>query len=304
METNKKTIIGVICYDTQYKQIDNLLQFKDIYTKRILETEKNPFKKLLYFIKEISKIDILYFGYGVYYFPIAIIIAKILGKKVIMHWIGSDVLEFDKSAHKKIILKKVDIHLACSHLIASELKKYNIDAKVIPIIPLDMKFSLSKMPKKHAAMFYLPTNKEDFYGIDYLYHLAKSFPTTTFYVVGNEKRIFKENNIINLGRVSLEEMNDLYDKISILVRTPKHDGLSIMLLEALMRGKEVIYCYNFPYVHQAESKEQAEKAFAEIVKSMPRPNAAGREYVIDNYKIEKIQKELQTLLIEKNLIKE
>lgn len=291
--------IGLICYDTQYLQLKELLSEKNIQVTRISEDGKNKIEKLCKYVQQILSVDCIYYGYGVYFFPLKVIIAKLLNKKVVMHWIGTDILEFKKSKYKIIIRKFVDIHLACSKRIVEELEEYKIKANNIPIVPLNMNFNLSKTPKQHAALFYLPTNREEFYGIKYLYNLAKKFIDIKFFVVGNEKIEFKEKNIINLGKLTLDQMDELYNNISILIRIPKHDGLSIMLLEALMRGKFVLYCYDFPFAYKADSIESATTYFSKIIKQKPTVNKGSREYVLKNYNINTIKEKLIKVLEEK-----
>lgn len=295
--------IGLICYDTQYEQINNLLKRDNIICSRItLAKNGGPIKKIVKFISIITKYDIIYYGYGVSKFPWQIVIAKIFGKKIVMHWIGTDVLGLYNSKFKFILNICVNLHLACSKKICDELKINGIVADVIPIVPIDMNFSISKVPQKHGILFYLPDNREEFYGLKFLKFLVKKFPNNDYYVVGNKNYDFSfAKNIHNLGKLSLKDMDSLYDKISILVRIPEHDGLSMMLLEALMRGKNVIYCYDFPYAVKAINLVELERAFSKIVNSKPLLNKGSREFILKEYEVSKIKNEL-FMLLEKNKI--
>lgn len=294
----RKKIIGIICSDTQAAQIENMLQFPNIIVKRIDKNRFNKIIRLLHLIKDTISIDILYLGHGTGNFPYAAKIARLFHKKVIIHWIGTDVVDYKKSKLQKMIRNSANLHLACSSLIAEELSEYEIKAKVVPIVPLEMDFELSIMPNKHAALFYLPTGREDFYGIKYLEYLSKKYINVDFYVVGNEKKEFNQSNIINLGKISLKQMNELYDKISILVRIPEHDGLSIMLLEALLRGKQVLYCYDFPFTYHVKSLLDADKCMKKITSEKPKLNIEGRNYVLEEYDLTTIKEKLYKLLTE------
>lgn len=298
----EKKIIGIICSDTQYVQIENSLQFPNVISKRIGNIKKNKLIRFFSLIKELKFIDILYIGHGTGSFPYAAVLAKLFRKKVVIHWIGTDVLDFKKSKFKKLIKKKADMHLACSKLISEELMDYKINAKIIPIIPLEFDFEIAKMPEKHAVLFYLPTGREEFYGSKYLEYLSKKYKDLNFYVVGNETNKFSQSNVHNLGKINLEAMDKLYNNISILVRVPKHDGLSIMLLEALLRGKQVLYCYDFPFTYWIKSLEDADKFIEKILSSKPKVNIDGREYVLKHYNLNEIKRDLYKLLNEKKIV--
>ena len=115
--------------------------------------------------------------YIVYAMPndcIMLILARIFRKKVILHWIGTDVYNY---THKLVSSKPYTgnvSHVAGSPLLRDELKAVGIDAKVIPIIPFGMKLELMEMPEKHAALVYLPKGKEDFYRGDIVREDRKS----------------------------------------------------------------------------------------------------------------------------------
>ena len=77
---------------------------------------------------------------------------------------------------------------------------------------------------------------------------------------------------------------------------PKHDGLSLMLLEALIKGKEIIYSYKFPYTQYAASKEEVSDKINEIIQKQPEFNKLGHQYVLKNYNINDIKENLKKIL--------
>jgi len=304
MKDPNKIKVGIITYDTQKNQITEMFQLPHFEVTRLEEIKGNAFQKLFIFTRNILDKDFIYFGYGMPFFSPKLILCKIFQKKVIMHWIGTDVLNIEKSKFNSINQKMVNMNLVCSPILQKELQNYKIEAQLVPIVPHDMNFALSKVPEEHAALFYLPTDKEEFYGIQYLEILADKFKNINFYVVGNEKKQFKNSNIKNLGKISPAEMEKLYDKISVLVRIPKHDGLSIMLLEALMRGKYVLYCYEFPFAYKAITEEEVLEKFSKIVSEKPSENKGSRDYILKNYNMQKIKEDLYQMLKEAKLVKE
>lgn len=254
--------------------------------------EKNKFLKLFEDMKNILNSEIIYgtfFGLFSKRNLIYLIIAKLFRKKVICHWIGTDVLIALENPKKTLFIQKfIDLNLSGSKQLKEELETVGIKSMEEHIILNDIDFNIEEMPSEHSALAYLPTEKVKFYGGDYIKQLAKDFPNIKFYIVANEnKDEFKDyENIINLGRVSLEKMEEVYQKISILIRIVEHDGLSLMLMEALAKGKEVIYSYDFPYTYKSNSYISLKENFIKIIVDKPKKNIEGAKYVTENFKVE------------------
>lgn len=250
----------------------------------------NKYVNLLKNIYKMSKANILYttfWGIPCKKNNIYLKIAKILNKKVVCHWIGSDVLEAMKKPKETLKFQKyIDLNLAGSQLLQEELLDIGIESIVENIILDDILIRNNKLRlKEHGVLVYLPTGREEFYGGKLIERLAKEFPKINFYIVANVNTDYLKNfkNIKNIGKVSLEEMEEIYDKISILIRIPKHDGLSLMVLEALARGKEIIYKYEHPYTKKAEDYIQLKKQFELIIQKPPEYNLEAAKYVKENY---------------------
>lgn len=299
MKIRKKSkyTVGLICYETQRNQLEYMINNSEIQVIDLNLNEKNKIKKLLLFIKKVLKVDLVYFGHGCHNVNPYLKISKFLNKKIICHWIGTDVLLAKKNKKFYKVKRYIDYHFACSKLIKEELKELKIEAQEIAILPTNMNVNYSELPKEHGIITYLPEGKEEFYGIEYVKHIAKKYSKINIYVVGNNKDSIGLNNVKFLGKISQDDMSKLYDNTTILLRLPKHDGLSLMLLEALIKGKEVIYCYDFPYTRHVTNKKQLDIEIEDILSKKPKFNKLGHEYVIEYYKIEKIKENLNEILI-------
>ncbi|WP_282154477.1 hypothetical protein [Cytobacillus gottheilii] len=278
--------IGLLGPNTQVQHISKLLNKNNVKYINLNESllEKNVILRFIKFYRMIIGLDIIYGLYGGFKFNPRYLIAKFAGKKVINHWIGTDVLEAQNNKLNKLNQLFIDTNLSCSSLIKSEIADLGINSIEIPIIPSGMNYDLSEMPKSHAALVYLPEDKELFYGLDYVKALVKTFKTVKFYIVANNNQnLLPYDNVKFLGKLDLSEMEELYKKISILVRLPKHDGLSLMLLEALAKGKEVLYIYDFPNVRAVNNNEDLKSSFEEIIKKPPMLNLQGHNYIKENY---------------------
>ncbi|NME35810.1 MULTISPECIES: glycosyltransferase [Fusobacterium] len=275
---------------SQIHRLGNIMKNKTFI--EIENSQKNKILKIKEDIKKILKSDIIYGAYiGVLNKKnlLYLIIGKCLRKKVICHWIGSDVLVALKNPKKALFMQRfIDMNLSGSEILKKELESIGIKSIEEHIILNDINYKTLKMPEEHSVLVYLPTNKEDFYGEEYIKKLSKEFLKIKFYVVANEnKDKFKEYpNIINLGKVSIEEMEKIYKKISILIRMVEHDGLSLMLMEALAKGKEVIYSYDFPYTYKSNDYKSLKENFVNIIKNKPTENIKGAKYITENFKVE------------------
>ncbi len=302
-KNRKKYCVGLVCYDTQKKQLENMIQNENIKIVDLNYKGKSKLKKLCFILMKLIQVDIIYFGYGCYYINPYLRIARFFNKKVICHWIGTDILKAKENKDKiNKVQSYIHYNLACSPLIKKELKELNIEAEEIAILPNEMTKNYSKLPEKHAVITYLPEGKEDFYGIEYVKYAAQNYSNIQFYVVGNSKDIINLKNVHFLGKINQKEMSDLYDETTILMRLPKHDGLSLMLLEALIKGKEVLYCYDFPYTRHIENKEQLDIEMKDIISKLPYFNEDGHKYILENYNIDIIKEKLYSTLV--NILEE
>ena len=287
----------LMSFDTQKEQLKNMLNSSDIEIIE-LNNNKGKVKKLIEAIRKIKKSNIIYIGYGCHKKNIYLYLAKIFNKKVISHWIGTDVLLAKENKNFNKVLKYIDCNLTCSPVLKEELKEIGINATEIPIVPNWNNTNYSELPAKHSVLVYMPEKKEEFYGLEYVKSAAKAYPELKFYIVANDNDILNLENVKFLGRLSHEEMEKLYDKITILLRMPKHDGLSLMLLEALIKGKEIIYSYKFPYTKYATSKEEVNNIISKIIQRQPEFNESGHQYVLKNYDINNIKENLKKILFD------
>jgi len=207
---------------------------------------------------------------------------KILGKKIIVHWVGSDVLGL-LTRRKMRVLNRftknfVDEHLACSSWLYKELASMGVESKVVPLVP-HLKPNVLPLPDEYALLAYLPEKRYDFYGGKIVERLADEFLTVKFLIVGNDGSNRKRrSNIEYLGYIPHKEMPQIYRKVRGLIRMPLHDGMSMMVLESLLHGRYVIYSRKFPYCFHACNFEEAKRYVSEIMK-MSQPNYDGAKFV-------------------------
>ena len=227
-----------------------------------------------------SKSKIVHFLYGGYP-PLVYIIPKLFGKKVIVHWIGTDVLDASSQKRKRLFWGMahgiVSLHLTDFEPLAEELKSLRIDAAVISLVP-DVFTSQENIawPTDNRVLAYMPEKRPEFYGSNLVFQLAEELADLKFLVIGHSgKGAPQLPNVQYLGVI--DNLEPVWQQTKIYLRLTKHDGLSNMVLEALARGRHVIWSQKFPHCYYARTLEEARNAVQNILK-LDKPNIEGTQY--------------------------
>jgi len=222
------------------------------------------------------------------------LVFKTLGIPVVWHWIGSDVLNFRKiwrgggglrgMVNRRIAFNWSRQHLADSPGLASELAELGITASVVRLLPKAVEATIEPLPSKPAVLSYWSPISRDKYQSSVVMQLAASMPDLQFLIVGdNGDGIPPLANVKFLG--FLPNLSEVYPQISIYIRLIEHDSLSAIVLEALARGRYVIYSKPFPHAEMATTFDQARAALVRLVEQT-RPNEEGAAYVKSHYSLQ------------------
>ena len=248
------------------------------------ETGGSPLAKLRELFKLISA-DCVYIVSGCdVQSTCAYRLALKLGKKVIVHWIGTDVLRIREDYYKnpRKINSECENYAVVSWL-KRELDEIGIHSKELPIVPFDISYECKEIPENHRILTYIPKNRAKFYNYELTKRLAAELSEVKFYVVGNDGEDDNEKlqNVEYLGWLDREQ---------ILFRYPEHDGLPRMIIEALAAGREIVYRYEFPYTStpQSEKFEDILKELMDILDKKPSVNYEAEEYIKKNFSLEKM----------------
>jgi glycosyltransferase involved in cell wall biosynthesis len=189
--------------------------------------------------------------------------AKLLGKRTLLFWIGSDVLSAaaDGRPWAMRIQKLIDCNLSVSGPIQGELLSLGIRSRVLPIVGDIDRLRPLPLPARSTVLAYLPEPRADFYGARTVAKVAASLRDQEFLIVGGKPSLAGPN-ITTLGRVT--DMTAVYARTSVLLRLAEHDGLSKMVLEALACGRHVVWNRPFPYCTLAQTPEHAELALKRL----------------------------------------
>ncbi|HLJ84287.1 MAG TPA: hypothetical protein VKT51_08975 [Candidatus Eremiobacteraceae bacterium] len=231
--------------------------------------------------------DVVYqVGGGPFVRPRIFDVCKAMRRPVIKHWVGSDVLR----AREPRVVEQHATGLvedwAVSAELVEELRHAGIAAKQFPLSALSAVDLRPMPPEPLTVLAYLPSPKFDFYGGEIVLSLAERFTDVRFLVVGTDGagRI-APGNVTFLGHQL--DMDAVYARSHVLLRLPRHDGLSFMVLEALNHGREVIWNHPFEASRLALTENEAAAQLRELRSRLRAgeltPNIAGREYVISRY---------------------
>jgi hypothetical protein len=229
-------------------------------------------------------------------------------KKIVIDWIGTDVLNVLKENKKQ-----TNIFTQCSNLceinwIKDELEIANISAKVGPYITrlyhnLEVIDIRKENKDEFIIMSYSGEGREKFYGIDKLLNLAIKFPHLKFKIVGTRGNCYNNipSNMEFLGWIP--STKEILSESSLFIRIPEHDGLSLSVLEALYYEKQVVFSFPFPYTYHITNDGDLENIVDSVYNKWKNQesifNINGKEYVVNQYfnKQEKFLKNLQNILI-------
>lgn len=217
---------------------------------------------------------------------------KKMKKKIIVHWIGTDVYNAITNRKSKFIAKKykrlVDVHLAVHSRLVKELNSIGINSEELPL-PVFRLYPLYPLPAKKKILVYLPDSRSNFFGKKVVDKLFDSFPDLDFVVLPNSGKDYRKTNVTCISWV--DDMEKIYRNTSVLIRLPIHDGLPNSVIEALSMGRYVIYSHDFPYCEQASSFEEVKEKLLHLLQKTS-PNHEGAEYVHSTYDKNGIIKQL------------
>ena len=234
---------------------------------------------------------------------IVTLLMMLLRKKFIIHWIGTDVLSFSSGKASKgwrncitqmLVYKKTKAHIADSEYLVEDLKQHGIDASIVRHLTDRIEADVVPLPEKFSVLSYWTDNTRNFFDANTIYRLARAFPEIEFRILkATGDSTISLDNLKFLG--TRDDMENVYAEASVLIRLPKHDSLSKMVLEALVLGRYVIYNKDFPHCHQAHGYDDAKKALTEIMK-LNEPNYKGSQFVRENFSVSRESQKLKDLL--------
>jgi hypothetical protein len=200
----------------------------------------------------LNKHDIIY---GIYLQSCSryILAARILGKKTILHFVGSDAYWYSRERSPwRYIYWRIILHATNLILYVSpHLKQLVGSPGIVLPLPIDVeqfkKQELRNIMPERDILYYCPSGEvnEKIYRLDWALEYASSHPEETITIIGNQSHPahyqIELPNVQVIPFVLPGEMPTLYRRHRRLVRMTSEDGLPQMLHEAILAGLEVVH---------------------------------------------------------------
>ncbi|HLI95348.1 MAG TPA: glycosyltransferase [Candidatus Baltobacteraceae bacterium] len=221
--------------------------------------------------------------------PDAILVeaARKYGVRVIVVWAGSDVMQAQQEPQDlQVINQQRFHHIADGEWLVGELDVLGLHAEYEPLTAVRGGKPFKPLPRQFRVLTYLPEPRRDFYGAPLVYEIARRMPDVPFTVVGaGQRSLVAPPNVQFHGYVN--NMADVIDDSTVLLRLPQHDGKSMLVLEALARARHVVWNYDFPHVRTAHTVDEAMTQLQDLrarhTAGTLTPNYAGHEYVLRRF---------------------
>jgi len=169
-------------------------------------------------------------------------------KKVICHWIGTDIWQAMNGDHfSKCLRSSKVVHLTEDVRLQHELKTaLGLESIILSDVPQAL-FEYTPLPKKFAIGVYMYNTRLDFYRNNLMIDVANKFPEIDFYFFGEE--VEKGIKIENMEWLGFVPMNKLIPKINGILRFPIHDGLPFGPIEMMTAGRWTIQEIVMPFMY-------------------------------------------------------
>lgn len=198
----------------------------------------------------------------------ALQLALFLKKKIFLHYVGSDVTGSIKDLQLGRYSQDLMSHAnfaANAPWLVDELIDIGITAKFIPTYVENDPY-ISSVKKKFSVLTYLGEDKENFYGLQYILHLAEVFPGLEINVIGTNNHSIFENfqNIQSHGWQSRGNLLRLVNENLIMIRMTEHDGLAHLAVDAMLCKNWVIRPLQCDGVINAKNQEEMIRAILDL----------------------------------------
>lgn len=226
---------------------DNLSQFDPENSYVAYDTyysKRDQFR----FLRDLNKADLVYSLNGSALPSKVFKLSMNKGIPLVMHWMGTDVLRtIEARANKAFNQNFLDYahHVTETTWLKEELSQLKVDAELVRYASVPPMVSIEPWSRSFEMLTYLGNKREEFYGLHRVIELALALPNVNFNIVGTElKGVEIPSNVKVHGWV--DNMEKFVDRSVVLLRLTEHDGLANSVLEAMAKGRYVLFTYSIP----------------------------------------------------------
>ena len=223
------------------------------------------------------------------------------GKPIAVAWAGSDVVELREQPEEVARIRcRPFRHVACSASLARELCEIGIPATELRLVVAEPPTSPAPLPERFSVLAYCPGNGERLYGVDIILDVALRLPHIHFDIIGGCSAASILPNVAYHGWV--EDIVPAIDAATVILRPTRHDGMPLMVLEALARGRHVIWSRPLTGVLQACSADEIAAHIAAMESAhrdgLLGTNADGLRAIAESFSPEAVTRVVESFLDE------
>ncbi len=198
------------------------------------------------------------------------IMMRFLRKPVVIHWVGTDVL-IAQEEHRlgRLASRVVDrpTHWTDAGWLVEELAAMGIRAEYVPLPIPGLAPAPLPLPDEPHVLLYLPVDAFDreVFDMETLIRLPAAFPDVAFTLVPSPAETLPGPPPPNLATPGWTDLTALWPAISVYVRLTSHDGVPFTVVEALSRGRHVIFTHTMPHTIRASGFNQVSAALGQLI---------------------------------------
>ncbi len=214
-------------------------------------------------------------------------------KPTVIHWVGTDVqIAIDEHRRHNVSLRVAErpAHWCDAPWLVEELRTIGVISEYVSLpIPIHVP-PAPPLPEEFRVLLYYPVDSYDreVFDGETLLQLPREFPEVPFTLIPSPAGTLPQPLPSNLeARDWVEDMDALYRETTVVVRLTSHDGQSFIAVEALSRGRYVIWTFAMPGCIKAEGLEQVRAAIAGLLEKHRagelKTNQSGRRSVLERF---------------------
>ena len=170
-------------------------------------------------------------------------------RPLVMHWEGTDALLAVEAARRGDVSQRIvqgATHWCDAPWFVDELAETGITAEHVPLPVPGLAQEVEPLPRRFRVLLYLPVDAFDreVFDIETILRLPHELPGIDFILIPSPAESLPGQLPPNLeARGWTDDIEALYREVTAYVRLTTHDGVSFMALEALSRGRHVIWTH-------------------------------------------------------------
>ncbi|MFN0096842.1 MAG: hypothetical protein ACKVVT_18950 [Dehalococcoidia bacterium] len=199
-------------------------------------------------------------------------------KPVVIHWVGTDVLiakeEFDRDRLAQSVVER-PVHWCDASWLADELAEMGVRAEYVALPVPGLAAELVPLPEAFRVLLYLPVDAFDreVFDMETILRLPAAFPEIEFTLIPSPPTSLPGPWPANLRAPGwVTDMDALWRETTVYIRLTSHDGMPFTVLEALSRGRQVVFTQPLPHTVTARGFEGVSAALGGLL----RAHQAGR----------------------------